>query len=80
MASVCDGISLGHGGNDAQKTMGIIAVLRVPFWVAITCQAAIGLGTLIGGRRIVRTVVAKITRMTPVQECCASAGSVSSAT
>jgi inorganic phosphate transporter, PiT family len=77
-------ISLGHGGNDAQKTMGIIAVLLfsqghlgsnfyVPFWVVITCQAAIALGTLIGGWRIVRTVGSKITRMTPVQGCCASA-------
>jgi PiT family inorganic phosphate transporter len=56
--------SLGHGGNDAQKTMGIIAVLlysqgmlqgefHVPFWVVITCQAAMGLGTLLGGWRIV---------------------------
>ncbi len=78
-------ISLGHGGNDAQKTMGIIAVLLfsqghlgsdfyVPFWVVITCQAAMGLGTLIGGWRIVQTVGSKITRMTPVQGCCASAG------
>src|SRR6201996_1320909 len=78
-------ISLGHGGNDAQKTMGIIAVLLfsqghlsgdfyVPFWVVITCQAAIGLGTLIGGWRIVHTVGSKITRMTPVQGCCASTG------
>jgi PiT family inorganic phosphate transporter len=78
-------ISLGHGGNDAQKTMGIIAVLLfaqghlgddfyVPFWVVITCQAALGLGTLFGGWRIVHTVGSKITRMTPVQGCCASAG------
>jgi len=78
-------ISLGHGGNDAQKTMGIIAVLLfsqgclsgefyVPFWVVITCQAAIALGTLIGGWRIVHTVGSKITRLTPVQGCCASAG------
>jgi inorganic phosphate transporter, PiT family len=78
-------ISLGHGGNDAQKTMGIIAVLLfsqgqlggefyVPFWVVITCQAAMGLGTLVGGWRIVQTVGSKITRMTPVQGCCASAG------
>jgi inorganic phosphate transporter, PiT family len=77
-------ISLGHGGNDAQKTMGIIAVLLfsqghlgsnfyVPFWVVLICQATIGLGTLIGGWRIVRTVGSKITRMTPVQGCCASA-------
>jgi PiT family inorganic phosphate transporter len=78
-------ISLGHGGNDAQKTMGIIAVLLfsqgqlgddfyVPFWVVITCQAAMGLGTLIGGWRIVHTVGSKITRLTPVQGCCASTG------
>src|SRR6202047_5430520 len=78
-------ISLGHGGNDAQKTMGIITVLLfsqgqlsgdfyVPFWVVITCQAAMGLGTLVGGWRIVNTVGSKITRMTPVQGCCASTG------
>jgi inorganic phosphate transporter, PiT family len=77
-------ISLGHGGNDAQKTMGIIAVLLfsqghlgssfyVPFWVVLVCQATIALGTLVGGWRIVRTVGSKITRMTPVQGCCASA-------
>jgi PiT family inorganic phosphate transporter len=77
-------ISLGHGGNDAQKTMGIIAVLLfsqghlgsnfyVPFWVVLICQATIGLGTLVGGWRIVHTVGSKITRMTPVQGCCASA-------
>jgi len=76
-------ISLGHGGNDAQKTMGVIAVLLfsqgrlggdfyVPFWVVITCQAAMALGTLIGGWRIVHTVGSKITRLTPVQGCCAS--------
>jgi PiT family inorganic phosphate transporter len=79
-------ISLGHGGNDAQKTMGIIAVLMfsqghlgdtfyVPFWVVITCQAAMALGTLVGGWRIVHTVGSKITRLTPVQGCCASTGS-----
>src|SRR5580700_1317980 len=78
-------ISLGHGGNDAQKTMGIIAVLLfsqgllgdefyVPFWVVIVCQAAMALGTLVGGWRIIRTVGSRITRMTPVQGCCASAG------
>jgi inorganic phosphate transporter, PiT family len=77
-------ISLGHGGNDAQKTMGIIAVLLfsqghlggnfyVPFWVVLVCQATIALGTLVGGWRIVHTVGSKITRMTPVQGCCASA-------
>jgi PiT family inorganic phosphate transporter len=78
-------ISLGHGGNDAQKTMGIIAVLlfsqgqltgefHVPFWVVITCQAAMALGTLVGGWRIVRTVGSRITRLTPVQGFCASTG------
>ena len=78
-------ISLGHGGNDAQKTMGIIAVLifsqgymgdtfYVPFWVVITCQAAIGLGTLAGGWRIVKTMGSKITRLTPVQGFCAETG------
>jgi PiT family inorganic phosphate transporter len=76
-------ISLGHGGNDAQKTMGIIAVLlfsqgqlsgdfHVPFWVVLVCQAAMALGTLVGGWRIVHTLGSKITRLTPVQGCCAS--------
>ena len=77
--------SLGHGGNDAQKTMGIIAVLLysqgflgaafyVPFWVILTCQAAMGLGTLFGGWRIVHTMGSKITRLHPVQGFCAEAG------
>jgi inorganic phosphate transporter, PiT family len=77
--------SLGHGGNDAQKTMGIIAVLlysqgllqggfHVPFWVVITCQAAMGLGTLFGGWRIVHTMGSKITRLTPMQGFCAETG------
>ena len=77
--------SLGHGGNDAQKTMGIIAVLlysqgmleggfHVPFWVVITCQTAMGLGTLFGGWRIVHTMGSKITRLTPMQGCCAETG------
>ena len=77
--------SLGHGGNDAQKTMGIIAVLLfsqgylgsefyVPLWVVITCQAAMGLGTLLGGWRIVHTMGSKITRLTPVQGFCAETG------
>lgn len=77
--------SLGHGGNDAQKTMGIIAALlfsqgylggefHVPFWVVITCQAAMGLGTLMGGWRIVKTMGSKITRLTPVQGFCAETG------
>lgn len=77
--------SLGHGGNDAQKTMGIIAVLlyshgqleggfHVPFWVVLTCQAAMGLGTLLGGWRIVHTMGSKITRLTPMQGFCAETG------
>ena len=77
--------SLGHGGNDAQKTMGIIAVLlysqgylggefHVPFWVVLTCQAAMALGTLIGGWRIVHTMGSRITRLTPMQGFCAETG------
>jgi PiT family inorganic phosphate transporter len=77
--------SLGHGGNDAQKTMGIIAVLlysqghlgqhfHVPFWVVLSCQAAMALGTLMGGWRIVKTMGSKITRLTPMQGFCAEAG------
>ena len=77
--------SLGHGGNDAQKTMGIIAVLlfshglmngtfAVPFWVVISCQAAMGLGTLLGGWRIVHTMGSKITRLSPQQGFCAETG------
>ena len=77
--------SLGHGGNDAQKTMGIIAVLlysqgllsgefHVPFWVIIACQAAMALGTMSGGWRIVHTMGSKITRLTPAQGFCAETG------
>ena len=77
--------SLGHGGNDAQKTMGVIAVLlysqgmlggafHVPFWVILSCQAAMGLGTLMGGWRIVKTMGSKITRLSPQQGVCAEAG------
>jgi PiT family inorganic phosphate transporter len=77
--------SLGHGGNDAQKTMGIIAVLlysqgalggefHVPLWVILSCQAAMALGTLVGGWRIVRTLGSRITRLHPVQGFCAEAG------
>jgi PiT family inorganic phosphate transporter len=77
--------SLGHGGNDAQKTMGIIAGLLfaqghlgqqfyVPFWVVLSCQAAMALGTLFGGWRIVRTMGSKITRLTPMQGFCAETG------
>ncbi len=77
--------SLGHGGNDAQKTMGIIAAMlfqqgyyegdfHVPFWVVITCQAAMALGTLCGGWRIVKTMGSRITRLTPMQGFCAETG------
>ncbi len=77
--------SLGHGGNDAQKTMGIIAVLlysqgylggefHVPFWVVITCQAMLAFGTLFGGWRIVHTMGSKITRLNPMQGFCAETG------
>ena len=77
--------SLGHGGNDAQKTMGIIAGLLfanghlgpqfyVPFWVVMSCQAAMALGTLLGGWRIVKTMGSRITRLTPVQGFCAETG------
>ena len=77
--------SLGHGGNDAQKTMGIIAVLlysqgmlggafHVPFWVVLSCQAAMALGTLIGGWRIVHTMGSRITHLKPIQGFCAESG------
>ena len=80
--------SLGHGGNDAQKTMGIIAALlaahgrlpgafHIPIWVVITCNAAMALGTLFGGWKIVRTMGSRITRLTPMQGVCAeTAGSI----
>jgi PiT family inorganic phosphate transporter len=68
--------SLGHGGNDAQKTMGIIAgalfaggllpEFTIPFWVVIAAHAAISLGTLAGGWRIIHTMGSKITRLQPV--------------
>jgi inorganic phosphate transporter, PiT family len=77
--------SLGHGGNDAQKTMGIITVLlystgylgsefHVPLWVVLACHAAMGLGTLAGGWRIVKTMGMKITKLKPVGGFCAEAG------
>ena len=77
--------SLGHGGNDAQKTMGVIAVLlysqgllagdfHVPLWVVLSCQAAMALGTMLGGWRIVKTMGSRITRLTPVQGFCAETG------
>jgi inorganic phosphate transporter, PiT family len=77
--------SLGHGGNDAQKTMGIIAVLlfsqglsgptfHVPFWVVLSCQAAMALGTVLGGWRIVHTMGSRITHLKPIQGFCAETG------
>jgi len=77
--------SLGHGGNDAQKTMGIIAMLlfavgesgpefHVPLWVVLACQAAMALGTLFGGWRIVKTMGMKITKLRPVGGFCAETG------
>lgn len=78
--------SLGHGTNDAQKTMGIIASLLfsagllgktfyIPFWVVISCQAAIALGTIFGGWRIVKTMGQKVAKLKPVDGFCAEAGS-----
>ena len=70
--------SLGHGGNDAQKTMGIIAAAlvasninanastEIPLWVVLSCHAAIGLGTLTGGWRIVHTMGSRLTKLKPV--------------
>lgn len=73
--------SLGHGGNDAQKTMGIITGLlfsagmitqfRVPLWVVISCQAAIALGTMFGGWRIVRTMGQRVAKLRPFDGFCA---------
>ena len=75
-------LSLTHGGNDAQKTMGIIAVLLfssswlegpfyIPFWVVISCHAMISLGTLTGGWRIVRTMGTQITSLNTLSGCAA---------
>jgi inorganic phosphate transporter, PiT family len=77
--------SIGHGANDGQKTMGIITVLlfstgylhgafHVPLWVVLAAQLAMGLGTLMGGWRIVHTMGSKITRLTPHQGFCAETG------
>jgi len=77
--------SLGHGGNDAQKTMGIIWMLLVaasviqakdplPFWVVVACQSAMALGTMFGGWRIVKTMGQKITKLKPVGGACAETG------
>ncbi|MBS2020773.1 MAG: inorganic phosphate transporter [Deltaproteobacteria bacterium] len=77
--------SFGHGTNDAQKVMGIIAVVlygtiwkerafSVPFWVVLMCHAAIGLGTLVGGWRIVRTMGHNLTKLQPIGGFCAESG------
>jgi PiT family inorganic phosphate transporter len=79
-------ISLGHGSNDAQKTMGIIAMLLysshllgdkfyVPFWVVISCNFVIALGTVFGGWRIVKTMGMKITKLRPVSGFCSDTAS-----
>ena len=78
--------SLGHGGNDAQKTIGIIWMLLIatgytaagatspPAWVIISCYAAIGMGTMFGGWRIVKTMGQRITKLKPVGGFCAETG------
>jgi len=77
--------SLGHGGNDAQKTMGIIASLlfsagllgktfHIPLWVVISCHMAIALGTMFGGWRIVKTMGQKVAKLKPVDGFCAELG------
>jgi len=78
--------SLGHGGNDAQKTIGIIWMLLIatghlaasatapPMWVVASCYLAIGLGTMFGGWRIVKTMGQKITKLRPVGGFCAETG------
>lgn len=74
--------SLGHGGNDAQKTIGLIGILlfsqgilgpefHIPLWVVLSCQTAMALGTLMGGWRIVRTLGSRITHLKPMQGFCA---------
>jgi len=77
---------LGHGGNDAQKTIGIIWMLLIatgyvnagdgapPTWVVVICYSAIGLGTMLGGWRIVKTMGQKITKLKPVGGFCAETG------
>jgi PiT family inorganic phosphate transporter len=80
--------SLGHGGNDAQKTMGIIASLlftggiisefHIPLWVVLSAHTAIALGTLSGGWRIVKTMGQKITKLKPIDGFCAETASATS--
>jgi len=77
--------SLGHGGNDAQKTMGIIASLLfsagwlgekfyIPFWIVLMCHGAIALGTMFGGWRIVKTMGQRVAKLKPVDGFCAETG------
>ncbi len=81
--------SLGHGGNDAQKTMGIIASLLfsagmlgdkfyIPLWVVLSCHAAIAMGTMFGGWRIVKTMGQKVAKLRPVDGFCAELGAAAS--
>jgi PiT family inorganic phosphate transporter len=81
--------SLGHGTNDAQKTMGIIAVLlfstgymkgdfHVPFWIVITCHVVIALGTLLGGWRVIETLGMKMTKLRSVHGFCAETAAATS--
>ena len=80
--------SLGHGGNDAQKTMGIItsllyaggviSVFKIPLWVVLSAHTAIALGTISGGWRIIKTMGQKITRLTPIDGFCAETAAASS--
>ncbi len=82
-------LSLNHGGNDAQKTMGIIAVLlysqgmlgksfpssrEFPLWIVLSCHAAMGLGTMAGGWRIVKTMGMRLTKLRPFGGFCAETG------
>ena len=77
--------SMGHGGNDAQKTMGVIASLLfsagllgktfyIPFWVVLSCYTAIALGTMLGGWRIVKTMGQRVAKLKPIDGFCAEAG------
>jgi PiT family inorganic phosphate transporter len=80
--------SLGHGGNDAQKTMGIITSLlvaggvistfKIPLWVVLAAHTAIAIGTMSGGWRIIKTMGQKITRLTPVDGFCAETAAAAS--
>lgn len=80
--------SLGHGGNDAQKTMGIIAGLiftsghmktfHIPLWVVLSAYTAIALGTLSGGWRVIKTMGQKIVRLRPIDGFCAETASAAS--